>query len=95
MRYLDRQGFAGLLALLVERGFELVGPTVRDGAIVLDKIDGVADLPRGIREIQGPGSYRLEVTGDDRLFAWAHGPDSGKRFLFPPREVVFNSSREN
>jgi sulfhydrogenase subunit beta (sulfur reductase) len=95
MRYLDRRGFAGLLALLVERGHELIGPTVRDGAIVLDRIDGVAELPRGVREIQGPGSYRLERTDDDRLFAWAHGPDSGKSFLFPSREVVLNTSRAN
>ncbi|HUL86238.1 MAG TPA: 4Fe-4S dicluster domain-containing protein [Actinomycetota bacterium] len=93
MRHLDRDGFAGLLALLVERGFELVGPTVRDGAIVLDRIEGVADLPRGMREIHAPGSYRLEDAGDDRIFAWAHGPDAGKRFLFPPRETIQTGTR--
>ncbi len=87
-RYLERDALRQLLDVLVERGYELIGPTVRDGAIVLDRIDGVDDLPRGIREIQGPGTYRLEHTGDDRLFEWAHGPDSGKRFLFPPRETI-------
>ena len=93
-RYLERDGLGRLLELLSEQGFELIGPTVRDGAIVLDRIDGVDDLPRGVREIQGPGTYRLEQTGDDRLFEWAHGPDSGKRFLFPPRETIQTGTRE-
>ena len=69
MRFVDRDGFARMLSLLSERGYQLIGPTVRDGAIVLDRIDGVDDLPRGVRETQGPGAYRLEQTGDDRLFA--------------------------
>ena len=93
-RYLERDALRHLLDLLVERGFELIGPTVRDGAIVLDRIDGVDDLPRGIRQIQGPGTYRLEQTGDDRLFEWAHGPDSGKRFLFPPRETIQTGTKD-
>jgi ferredoxin len=93
MRYLDRSAFARLLPALVEAGYDLVGPTVRDGAIVLDRIDGVDDLPRGVREVQDRGTYRLERTDDERLFDWAHGPDSGKRFLFPPREVVGRTRR--
>jgi ferredoxin len=93
-RYLERDALGRLLDLLVERGYELIGPTVRDGAIVLDRINGVDDLPQGIREIQGPGTYRLEQTGDDRLFEWAHGPDSGKRFLFPPRETIQIGTRD-
>jgi ferredoxin len=93
-RSLDRDGLDRLLGLLVERGYELIGPTVRDGAIVLDRIDGVGDLPRGVREVQGPGSYRLVHTGDDRLFEWAHGPDSGKRYLFPPRETIQSGTKE-
>ena len=88
MHEIDRHGFARLLALLAARGYELIGPTVRDGAIVLDRIEGAEDLPRGVRETQGPGTYRLEQTGDDRLFAWAHGPDAAKRYLFPPRETI-------
>jgi len=94
-KFLERATFDRLLTTLIGAGYELIGPTVRDGAIVLDRIEGAADLPRGVREVQGPGAYRLERTGDARLFAWAHGPDSGKRFLFPSRELVFSASREN
>jgi sulfhydrogenase subunit beta (sulfur reductase) len=93
MRHLRRDRFARLLELLVDDGYTLVGPTVRDGAIVLDLIDGIDDLPRGVRETQAPGAYRLTDGGDDRLFAWAHGPDSGKRFLFAPHEPVQSAVR--
>jgi formate hydrogenlyase subunit 6/NADH:ubiquinone oxidoreductase subunit I len=94
VRFIEREGFTALLTTLAERGYELIGPTVRDGAIVLDAIDGADDLPRGVREIQAPGAYRLEQTGDDRLFAWAHGPDAAKRFLFPPRETIQTGHRD-
>src|SRR5512133_1836091 len=93
MRYLDREGFAGLLATLQDRGYTVVGPTERDGAIVLDEIDGVGDLPRGVREDHAPGHYRLRHTDDQYLFRWAHGPDAGKRFLFPPRETIQTGTR--
>lgn len=93
MRYLDRSGFDALLRSLIDAGYDLIGPTVRDGAIVLDHIDGVADLPAGVGEEQAPGAYRLTERSDGRLFGWAHGPDAGKRFLFPPREVLATISR--
>lgn len=88
MRYVDRSGFGDLLRSIVGAGYHLIGPTVRDGAIVLDEIDGVEDLPAGVGEEQAPGAYRLTSRADDRLFGWAHGADAGKRFLFPPREVL-------
>src|SRR3989304_4062872 len=88
MRYLDRAGFAGLRGSLVDTGAARMGPTVRDGAIVLEEIDGAAELPAGVGEEQSPGVYRLTHRTDGRLFDWAHGPDAAKRFLFPPRELL-------
>ena len=93
MWHLDRDGLDTLIRTLSERGYEVVGPTVRDGAIVLDRVEGVGDLPAGVREEQAPGVYRLTQTDDDRLFDWAHGPDAAKRFLFPPRELLATISR--
>ena len=83
MRFIDRSGFARVLDTLVGRGFTLVGPTVRDGAVVLDRIDGVEDLPSGIGVEESPGRAELVRREDDRLFGYARGPDSAKRFLFP------------
>lgn len=95
--FIDRDGFTSLLECLKSWGYELIGPTVRDGAIVFAPIGSADDLPRGVREIQGAGSYRVESSGNDRFFGFVSGPDSAKRFLFPPREVfrrIERSGRE-
>ncbi len=94
MWHLDRDGLDRLIRVLAEDGYRVIGPTVRDGAIVLEEIEGLADLPAGVREVQAPGSYRLERADDGRLFDWAHGPDAGKRFLFPPRERLTEIRRD-
>ena len=88
MWYLDRDGFTRLLGVLADRGFEVIGPTLRDGAIVLDRIEGVDELPKGVHEMHAPGRYHVERSDGDRYFDWAHGPDSGKRFLFLPHELL-------
>ncbi len=88
MRFLERIGFDRLLSSLVGSGYELIGPVVRDGAIVLDRIESGEELPVGIREEQAPGRYRLVRSPGGAVFGWANGPDSAKRFLFPPREVL-------
>jgi ferredoxin len=85
-RYLNVAAFDALLRSLAADGYELIGPTLRDDVIVFDGIQGVADLPRGVHETHAAGRYRTETTDDPRSFAWAHGPDSAKGFLFPARE---------
>ncbi len=95
MRFLDREGLGSLLARLVAEGYELIGPTVRDGTIVLDRIEAVDDLPAGVGEVEGPGTYRLVRRDDRRVFGFAHGPDAGKRFLFPSSEVLGTIGRRN
>jgi sulfhydrogenase subunit beta (sulfur reductase) len=74
-----------LLEAIRRRGFRLVGPTVRDGAIVYDELESAADLPAGWTDRQEGGTYRLERRGDDARFGYAVGPHSWKRYLFPPR----------
>jgi ferredoxin len=81
---LDRAAFAALLQALVEDGHELVGPTARDGAIVLDTLRGIDDLPRGLGDEQTPGRYRLRERGDEALFGYAASAQSWKRELLPP-----------
>lgn len=81
----DREGLASLLDALLADGYELVGPRVHEGAIVLDRIHGLADLPCGVGDEQAPGSYRLRDRGDRALFGYATSPHSFKRELLPPR----------
>jgi sulfhydrogenase subunit beta (sulfur reductase) len=74
-----------LVDVLRGRGYRVLGPTLRDGAIVYDDLDSAADLPIGWTDTQDGGTYRLERRSDNARFGYAVGPQSWKRFLFPPR----------
>src|SRR5512143_1234729 len=93
VRVLDVDGLGRLFEFLRADGFELVGPTVRDGAVVHAPIAGVGDLPRGTGDQQAPGSYRLVERGDPQLFGWASPAQSFKRELFLPRLDVVRIRR--
>src|SRR5450755_2827732 len=81
-----------LLGAIARRGFRLIGPTVRDGAIVYDDISSSADLPAGWTDEQDGGTYRLRRRDDDALFGYAVGPQSWKRYLFPSTSTVWRSA---
>ena len=87
-------GLQALLEGLRRRGFRLIGPTLRDQAIVYDDIESVDDLPRGWTDEQDGGSYRLARRDDDALFGYAVGPQSWKRFLYPPTTRLWRAERE-
>jgi ferredoxin len=84
-----------LLTALRDEGYRVVGPTVRDGAIVYAELAEAADLPQGWTDEQGPGTYRLMPRGDDAVFGYAVGPQSWKRELLPPRVRLWRARREN
>ncbi len=48
-----------LLDNLQRNNYDCIGPQVRDGAIIFDRINSVEQLPRGINDAQTPGSYSL------------------------------------
>jgi sulfhydrogenase subunit beta (sulfur reductase) len=81
----DPSGLDDLIAVLQRRGFRVLGPTVRDGAIVYDELESAAELPVGWTDRQEAGTYRLERREDDARFGYAVGPHSWKQFLFPAR----------
>lgn len=92
---LSRDALAQMLALLREDGFELVGPKVRDGAIVYERIQGIADLPEGWTEIQEAGTYRLERRADRALFGFSSGPESFRRTFFAPLVRLWRARRKD
>jgi len=93
-RVLERRDFPSLFRALHAKGFEVVGPTVRDGAIVYDHLSGVDDMPIGWTDVQSGGKYRLERRTDEALFGYSVGPFSWKKFLYPPRERLWTARRE-
>jgi sulfhydrogenase subunit beta (sulfur reductase) len=90
----DLDGMQALIAALARRGYQVLGPTLRDGAIVYDTLAGLADLPAGWTDQQDAGRYRLEKREDQALFGYAVGPHSWKRFLHPPIERLWQARRE-
>jgi hypothetical protein len=52
---LDLEGLQGLLDVLSHMGFTVLGPTVRNGAVVPGRLSSIDDLPRGWGDLQEPG----------------------------------------
>jgi ferredoxin len=90
---LEYPGIEALFETLLAEKYRLLGPTVRDGAVVIDEIFSGADLPRGWTSSQEAGSYRLVRRSDEALFGFPVGPGSWKSFLLPPRVRLARSRR--
>jgi formate hydrogenlyase subunit 6/NADH:ubiquinone oxidoreductase subunit I len=81
---LAKPRFDDLIRLLVQDGYEVVGPRLEQGAIVYAPVQSARDLPIGWTDRQAPGSYRLEKRDDQAYFGYAVGPHAWKKYLFPP-----------
>jgi sulfhydrogenase subunit beta (sulfur reductase) len=81
--------------MLKDDGYQLLGPTIRQNAIVHAEIDGIDDLPIGWTEVQEAGTYRLVRRGDEALFGYSVGPQSWKQTFFVPRTRVFTARRSS
>lgn len=89
---LEADRLEDLLAAVTVNGRQLIGPTVRDGAIVYDEIEGIADLPQGWTDRQSPGFYRLVARDDRAYFGFTVGQHSWKKMLLPPRLSLFRGT---
>ncbi|HET9085458.1 MAG TPA: 4Fe-4S dicluster domain-containing protein [Candidatus Limnocylindrales bacterium] len=83
--FLPRLDLYRLLDALRAGGRTVVGPTVRDAAVVYDEIASADDLPIGWRSDQAPGTYRLSRGEGVRAFDYGVPVTSWKRFTHPPR----------
>jgi len=93
-RVLERSGLVALLEALTHRGYNIIGPVVRDGAILLDHIDSI-DLPAGWTDEQSPGHYRLKPQQGPAMFAYGVGPQSCKKYLHPAEVRLWSAERQN
>jgi len=87
-------GLTELVALLRAEGYRVIGPTVRDDAIVLDEIQSADQLPYGYGVDAAPGRYRLRRRDDRAAFGHSAGPQSWKQFLHPPRRQLWSAERD-
>ncbi len=91
---IERKDFDQLFSALKAKGYEVVGPTVREGAIVYDAVASSSELPVGWTDEQDGGRYRLKRRKDEALFGYVVGPHSWKKFLFPPHQRLWQAKRE-
>lgn len=89
------EGLQQLIDLLHQEGYEVLAPTVRDGAIVYDAVQRIDQLPVGWTDEQEDGMYRLQRRKDDALFGYAVGPHSWKRFLFPATRRLWHAEQND
>ena len=83
---------SALVDVLRQEGYRVVGPTVRDGAIVLDEIASADELPHGWTAHHEAATYRVERRDDDAVFGWAVGPHSWKQELMPSRVRLWRAA---
>lgn len=93
--YLPREELQLLLDALSAAGWQCLGPVEQDGALLFQPISSVEQLPRGVHDQQGPGSYRLQHDDSARYFAWANGPQALKPLTFAPEETLWRVSRDD
>jgi len=90
---LPRESLSRLLGALVEAGYVVMGPQVRDGTIVYDRLASLDQLPSGWIDDQTCGRYRLERSSGTALFGYTVGPHSWKKFLYPNPQCLVTSER--
>jgi sulfhydrogenase subunit beta (sulfur reductase) len=92
-RILAASRFGDLIDALARMGYEVIGPTLRDGVIVYDSIHSANDLPAGRTDEQQPGQYRTHARDDGAWFGYAVGPYSWKKFLHPAEVRLWSAQR--
>jgi ferredoxin len=94
MKRLDAKNLERLFEALRDAGYTVIGPHIRDQAIVYEEIASARELPLGWTEEQEAGRYRLKPRQDRAYFGFASSPQSWKPFLFPPRERLFQAVKD-
>ena len=89
----DASHLETLIQALAARGYTVVGPRLRDGAIVYETISSAQDLPAGYVDRQEKATYRLEKKDGAGYFSYTVGPQAWKKFLHPPELKLFQANR--
>ncbi|MEM4648768.1 MAG: 4Fe-4S dicluster domain-containing protein [Nitrososphaerota archaeon] len=74
-----------LFKAVTSRGYRVIGPKLVDSAIRLEILTRFDEIPYGYGDEQAPGYYRVASNGG----RFRNGPDSPKRFLYPPELLLF------
>jgi NAD(P)H-flavin reductase/NAD-dependent dihydropyrimidine dehydrogenase PreA subunit len=92
--FLPRVELDRLVAVLAEGGRSVIGPIIRDGALLYDRIESAADLPTGWTDAQAPGRYELRQDGGTRTFDLGPPAQGLKRYTYPSRSPMAVAERD-
>ena len=90
---LNRRKFHELIDVLIQMGYAIIGPTIKDSAILYDQITSVDDLPIGWTDEQDAGSYQLKQREDQALFGFNVGPNSFKKNFHLPKKKLWHAKK--
>jgi len=82
-----------LIEVLLGAGWRVIGPRLADGAIVYEPISCAGDMPRGVKDEQDGGHYRVVTGREGSWFDYVVGPQSWKKWLFPARQKLWSAIR--
>lgn len=82
-----------LLDALLRRGYEVIGPTVRENTLIYEPVTLASQLPVGWADEQEAGRYRLIKQAEPAFFGFVPGAHSWKQFLHPPRLQLWQLER--
>jgi ferredoxin len=92
---IDCHALGMLMTALERRGYQVIGPSIKDSAICYTSVRGIDDLPIGWTAEQEPGKYRLQRRSDSAMFGYAAAANSLKSFLHPAELKLFTAERDN
>lgn len=82
-----------LIQVVRDEGYQVLGPVLREGAIVYGQVNSASELPRGWTDEQEKGHYRTRRRNDSAFFGFAVGPHSWKQYLQLPDRQVWRARR--
>jgi len=94
MKVIDKENLDRLLKKLSGKGYTVIGPILKDGAIIYNEINSINDLPAGWTDEQDAGKYRIKKRKDNALFGYVISPQSWKKYLFPPKLKLWEAERK-
>jgi ferredoxin len=92
---IEKPDLQAVIDRLIELGYRVVGPTIRESAVVLGEVRSLDELPIGYTDVQDAGKYRLEKHADAGYFDYLVGPHSLKELVFPPRNTLMTCRYED
>lgn len=91
--FLPVSGLEQLITVLRDDGYQTLAPVEQDGAVLWAEVSSLAELPKGRREEQQPGSYRLSDLETD-YFSINHGHQSLKSLTFKAKQSLVRFTRD-